>query len=123
MQGPEKLLSFNGTNATFICAASLRNCDDMTWHQKVRDPISNTSWRRIDNNIHPNFTNKFIVENSTYGCKLTVTNVQFDDNGDFMCEYENSVQGTATLVVIGKFLIFSLLFTVVIITKAATHIS
>ena len=95
-------LNFAGTNATFTCVSPLSDYVYMTWHQEFQDPISNTSWRRIDNDIHPNFTNKFIVENSTLGCKLTVTDVQVDDSGEFRCEFNNSLRGTAALVVIGK---------------------
>ena len=105
LQVPENSISFNGTNATFTCLSTLRNCDSMKWYQ-----FSSNDWSQIHFDIHPNITNKFIMENSTLGCKLTVRNVQVSDQKDFKCVFKDSAERTAGLYVIGKLLIIFRLF-------------
>lgn len=89
----------------------------MEWYQYDWDPESQTDWIRIHYNIHPSSTDKFIVDNSTLGCKLTITNVQRNDNGDYKCKFKNYLEGIAKLVVIGKLCsYFHLSFAIIIIT-------
>ena len=86
----------------------------MTWYQGIIYDLNFTEsieWRRINYSIHPNIKDKFIVENATLGCKLTVTAVQYNDKGSFKCAFQNSSERTAELFVIRKlFLIFRLLY-------------
>lgn len=95
LQGPDNSLCFVGTSAIFTCVSSLGNCVNMTWLQE--DQFAITDWSQI----HPSATNRFKMENSTLGCKLTLTNLQRADSGKFKCVYKNSAKA-AVLRVFGK---------------------
>lgn len=74
----------------------------MSWYKETDRYPSWDSWTKINYNIEERFGGKFIVENSTQGCTLIVTNVQKTDYKYFRCTYPNYSHGFAKLVVIGK---------------------
>lgn len=83
----------------------------MSWYKETDRYPSWDSWTKINYNIEERFGGKFIVENSTQGCTLIVTNVQKTDYKYFRCTYPNYSHGFAKLVVIGKLVsYFSLCF-------------
>ena len=76
----------------------------MTWDEKIVYNIfffDDFDWIQIHYTIPPNIRDKFIVENSTVGCKLTVTNAQLNDPEEFKCVFRDT-QRTAGLYVFSK---------------------
>lgn len=97
LKRPRSLINVIGTNATFTCVSPLKNCVEMTWQRGLGRwgfPIN------YDN--YPSFRGKYIVENSTLGCQLTVANVQFYDVAIYECKFMKSFIGTANLFAISK---------------------
>jgi len=88
-------MNFVGTNATFVCVSPMKNCVNMTWYQEFElYPFS--TWQPIDPK-DPSMRDKYIVDNSTLGCQLTVTNVQMIDYGAFKCSILNTFERIAEL--------------------------
>src|SRR5688572_25109114 len=95
LKGPENSSSVLGSNATFSCVSPSRDCSGMTWYKNIPGESTETIYHPEDG---VDLTDKYIVENSTVGCMLIITNVRFIDAGFFICEKKigiNSLIGTA----------------------------
>lgn len=102
LTGPSDVFSYLGLNVTFTCDSPLRTCDSMNWYKSKRGTKRITIYSD-DNGIY--LRRKYVVENSTVGCRLTVINVNLNDASDFICEIlisQRSYNGTAELFVQSK---------------------
>src|SRR6218665_1648347 len=72
-----------GSNITFTCISILKNCLEMIWSKRINKrrtvDIFNTY-----KGIYP--SDKYIVENSTVGCLLTVKHIQLNDAANYTCK-------------------------------------
>ena len=98
-------LNFVGTDAEFICVSPVGTCASIIWYKDN----GSSHWISLDS-IRPTYDRigrakyktKHHKPDPTFGCRLTVRNVQFIDYGAFMCEFLHTFKRTAELRVYGK---------------------
>src|SRR6218665_3703263 len=105
-------LNFVGEDAEFICVSPVGSCANIIWYKDNGSShwISLHSIRTYDHIGRAKYKVKHYYRpnsDSTLGCILTVTNVQFIDYGAFMCEFLHTFKRTAELRVYGKLYNFS----------------
>ena len=110
LKGPGNFTVAVGSSVSFTCVSPLRDCAGISWNTYVQP--SNPVTINIQDRV-PRRPDKYIIEDSTEGCNLTVKNVEDKDQGGFFCRIfigTTTIESTGYLTVTSKLFVYFRLF-------------